>query len=60
MDSMLALEMTKVYLKIINEEINKDGNDKNSKRNNKECKVVRKSEEQQHERLRNVQQCSEQ
>lgn len=30
MDSMLALEMTKVYLKIINEEINKDGNDKNS------------------------------
>lgn len=30
MDSMLALGMTKVYLKIINEEINKDGNDKNS------------------------------
>lgn len=60
MDSMLALEMTKVYLKIINEEMNKNGNDKNSEGNNKECKVVRKSKKQQHERLRNVQQCSEQ
>lgn len=60
MDSTLALEMTKVYLKIIQEEMNKDGNDKNSEGNNKERKVVRKPKEQQHKRLRNVQQRSEQ
>lgn len=42
---MLTLGMTKVYLKIINEEMNKDGNDKNSEGNNKECKVVREHKE---------------
>ena len=60
MDSTLALEVTKVYLKLIQEETDKNGDDENSKRDNKERKVVREHKEQQHERLRNVQQCSEQ
>lgn len=55
MDSTLALEVTKVYLKLIQEETNKNGDDENSKRDNKERKVVREHKEQQHERLRNVQ-----
>lgn len=48
MDSTLALEVTKAYLKIIQEEMNKNGDDQDSKRDNKERKVVREHKEQQH------------